>query len=432
MAFKVPSRKFSTRTHKGRACFSIPAWIQNDLSLRKFGNRVKLIIDSPTGHFEGTKQMISGSEIYGKDLNESGIKKNQSITVVALRPDHGEQRNYWALMSIPGRYDIQAAVAELDKDDWTVKRSNVRAGDRVAIWKARGRNGHRGIVALGQVVTDPAPRKPLPASRKYFLDLLSTTVDRRVIVRYVVPPKAPLWLEEDKTGLLAKLSVARATGGTVFKIAPEHWQKLVALLGGWRTGARSPEAAVVATVAARVKGKGSQTDSAPILKRVNAKVRQRELHESPLRNYDEDERRAVLESKDVIYRRLHNRMTRALDRIFRRLRPTTETSPAGRCDAIVRDYDGMSRDLLIEAKPYSDKGSIRIAIGQLFDYGRYRTRQAATDPVVLTITRPPTNYIDLLIEHGITAVWFGNENCKQIAGGKGKAWLAIAGCIGLT
>jgi len=351
--------------------------------------------------------MISVSEIYGKDLNETGIKKNQSITVVALRPDDGVQRSYWALMSIPARYDIQRAVAELDKDDWTVHNSEVKAGDRVAIWKAKGQSAHRGVVALGEVLTDPAFRAQLPASRKYCLDPRLITAAERVLLRYVVPPKAPLWLQEDKTGLLGKLSVARATGGTVFKIAPGHWQKLVALLGGWRIGAR-----------------------APILKGVKAKVRQLKLHESPLRNYDEDERRAVLESKEVIYRHLHNRMTRALDRIFRRLRPTTETSPAGRCDAIVKDYDGMSRDLLIEAKPYSDKGSIRIAIGQLFDYSRYRTRQAATDPVVLTITRPPTNYIDLLIQHGITAVWFGNENCKTIAGGKGKAWLAIAGCIG--
>ncbi|MGA2572389.1 MAG: HNH endonuclease [Terracidiphilus sp.] len=49
---------------------------------------VKLIIDSPTGHFEGMKSMRSGSEIYGKDLNERGIKKNQPITVVASRADH--------------------------------------------------------------------------------------------------------------------------------------------------------------------------------------------------------------------------------------------------------------------------------------------------------------------------------------------------------
>lgn len=58
--------------------------------------------------------------------------------------------------------------------------------------------------------------------------------------------------------------------------------------------------------------------------------------------------------------------------------------------------DDCSRDLLIEAKPDADKGSIRIAIGQLFDYARHRTRQPATELVVLTISSPAPDYIDLL------------------------------------
>jgi hypothetical protein len=56
-------------------------------------------------------------------------------------------------------------------------------------------------------------------------------------------------------------------------------------------------------------------------------------------------------SQTVTYRKRHNKMTVALDRIFSGLNPATEASRAGRCDTIVKDYDGMSRDLLIEAKP---------------------------------------------------------------------------------
>jgi len=120
-----------------------------------------------------------------------------------------------------------------------------------------------------------------------------------------------------------------------------------------------------------------------------------------------------------------------LNRIFGSFNPTTETSPAGRCercDAIIKDYDG-SRDLLIEAKPDADKGSIRIAIGQLFDYARHRSRQPATDLVVLTIPSPAPDYVDLLNDLGITAVWFGDESCERIAGGQGKTWTAIANSI---
>jgi len=166
----------------------------------------------------------------------------------------------------------------------------------------------------------------------------------------------------------------------------------------------------------------------PLLKRLSKKTTPQQIHESPLQNYDEEERSAVLASKTATYRKRHNRMTTALNRIFASFNPTTETSPAGRCDAIIKDYDG-SRDLLIEAKPDADKGSIRIAIGQLFDYARHRTRQPATDSVVLTIPSPAPDYIDLLNDLGITAIWFGDESCEKIAGGQGKAWAAIANSI---
>src|SRR4029077_15408326 len=66
------------------------------------------------------------------------------------------QRSYWAFMSNPEIYDIEKPVMELERDDWTVRRSKVRAGDRFAIWKSKGRSEHRGIVALGEVLSDPA------------------------------------------------------------------------------------------------------------------------------------------------------------------------------------------------------------------------------------------------------------------------------------
>jgi hypothetical protein len=168
----------------------------------------------------------------------------------------------------------------------------------------------------------------------------------------------------------------------------------------------------------------------PSLKQKVAKTHQSKVHESPLKNYDEDERKAVLASKTVTYRNRHNTMTAALDRIFERLQPITETTPAGRSDCVLANYDGTSRDLLIEAKPDPDKGSLRIAIGQLFDYNRYRARQAATDLAVVTIAKPASHYLALLVDLGITALWFGSESCKKISGGEGKAWEAVAAAIG--
>ncbi|MBK8690958.1 MAG: hypothetical protein IPN17_01280 [Deltaproteobacteria bacterium] len=54
----------------------------------------------------------------------------------------------------------------------------------------------------------------------------------RVVVRYVVPSDLPLWLD-DHRDVLGRLSVSRATGGTVFNVNDDDWSAVVALAGGW-------------------------------------------------------------------------------------------------------------------------------------------------------------------------------------------------------
>ena len=202
------------------------------------GFRTRRAIESALGvQFSLDEELPSKLEVWAHSLLGSGAFEGvdrTKWTFVRLRV----HPNYWALAANPQIYDIEAAIAELDEDDWTVHNSNVRAGDRVLIWKAKGRTEHRGIVALGEVLTDAAKTTPLPASRKYHLDVtLISAAERRVRLRYVVPPNAPLWLEDDKSGLLASLAVARATGGSVFRVTSEQWEKIVTLLG--QTGKRS-------------------------------------------------------------------------------------------------------------------------------------------------------------------------------------------------
>lgn len=136
-------------------------------------------------------------------------------------------------MANPDAYRVQDAVTERETDLWTVKRGDVRAGDRVAFWQAKGSGTNRGVVALGIVLTDPAELDEEPDARKYWRDGKGFGRQRRVRVRYVRPPNAPLWLENDSTGVLKTLSVARATGGGVYRIEPEQWNLLVDALGGW-------------------------------------------------------------------------------------------------------------------------------------------------------------------------------------------------------
>lgn len=152
------------------------------------------------------------------------------------------QRNYWAFLANPNEYRIEDAVRDLDEDVWIVKQSKVRAGDRVAIWKAKGRDLHRGVLALGEILTDPEWIEGSPEQKEYWRSTPKVGPQRRVRVRNVRPPQAPQWLEADQSGLLGDLSVSRATGGSVFRIEPDQWNRLIALLGGWPTDGGTPQA----------------------------------------------------------------------------------------------------------------------------------------------------------------------------------------------
>jgi hypothetical protein len=66
-------------------------------------------------------------------------------------------------------------------------------------------------------------------------------------------------------------------------------------------------------------------------------------------------------------------MTESLKQLFEGFDLRTCYGNDLRYDVLVKNYDGKSRDLLIEAKPDPDKGGIRIAIGQLLDYRRFFT-----------------------------------------------------------
>jgi hypothetical protein len=92
-----------------------------------------------------------------------------------------------------------------------------------------------------------------------------------------------------------------------------------------------------------------------------------------------------------------------------------------RFDVLISNYDATGRDLLIEAKPYPDRGSLRIAIAQLLDYRRFLPHQVGTDLAVLTITRPPQEYMELLQDLQITVLWFEDTGCGALSG-DGKAW----------
>jgi len=140
-------------------------------------------------------------------------------------------RRYWTLAARPDRYRVADAVRNLDEDWWTTGDADLHAGDRVAIWKYKGRDIHRGIVAFGEVLTDPEMHDD---DSRFWIDSDAKAAALRVRVRYVIKPSKPLWLELAPAGsVIRQLPVSRARGGTAHQVTADQWAQLMALVGGW-------------------------------------------------------------------------------------------------------------------------------------------------------------------------------------------------------
>ena len=146
---------------------------------------------------------------------------------------------------------------------------------------------------------------------------------------------------------------------------------------------------------------------------------------------DDDERLATTKSKTIIFRNLHRTMIKALRKLFRSYHFDQGKSSFCRYDYRVKNYDSKGRDLLIEAKPDPSRGNIRIALGQLLDYRRHLANRLATDMAVLTITQPPQEYINLLAELQILALWFADEKCLCLEGA-GNGWAVVEKAVSGT
>lgn len=104
-------------------------------------------------------------------------------------------------------------------------------GDKVIIWKALGGSQRRGVVALGEIISDP---EIIQAADNHFLvdSSLGHSPEPRVRIRYVCPPRLPLRIGDAMEPVLERLSVSRARG-TVFRVTEEQWEEVIEAAGGW-------------------------------------------------------------------------------------------------------------------------------------------------------------------------------------------------------
>ncbi|WP_437297642.1 EVE domain-containing protein [Sorangium sp. So ce426] len=154
--------------------------------------------------------------------------------------DGSMEGHRWALFASPDTYRVEDAVRDRAIDTWTTAGRPMKIGDRVLVWRGKGRGGRRGVVAFGEVVE--GPRGMPDHENPYWVTPPGPgDVEDRVRVRYVTPPGLPLWFDEHED-VLSGLSIARERGGTVFNVTPEQWETVVAAAGGWTQRAPVPEA----------------------------------------------------------------------------------------------------------------------------------------------------------------------------------------------
>jgi hypothetical protein len=162
---------------------------------------------------------------------------NLLFSIAGLEELTGSRR--WALFASPDTYRVEDAVRDRAIDTWTTAGRPMKIGDRVLVWRGKGRGGRRGVITFGEVVE--GPRCMPDHENPYWVTPPGPgDVEDRVRVRYVTPPGLPLWFDEHED-VLSGLSVARERGGTVFNITPEQWEAVVAAAGGWTQRAPVPE-----------------------------------------------------------------------------------------------------------------------------------------------------------------------------------------------
>lgn len=191
---------------------------------------IESILDTTFSPCSKTRDLLVSwiKDRIGEDQKPKFNTKNWKFAKLPL------SKQFWAAMSNPNVYKITEALKKKTRGDWLIKQAHVRRGDRLLIWKAKGSDKDRGIVALAEVVTDPSRR--IVSSDRFWVKKRPKKKERTVKILYLVPSGLPLWVNKDRTGILKGLSVAKATGGSIFKVNPQTWHRVVGLVGGWFDG----------------------------------------------------------------------------------------------------------------------------------------------------------------------------------------------------
>lgn len=143
--------------------------------------------------------------------------------------------SYWVFQATPNRYNLIAAIKNLDVDRWTVPsqyRHQLRKGDKVFFWKAAGKEGKSGIYAFGEITSDVGIFPELPQAKPYVID--RDYLDRNplsVDIKYINKLKSPILRSALLTHeSLKNLMVIKVRAGQVFPVRDHEIKPLYDLV----------------------------------------------------------------------------------------------------------------------------------------------------------------------------------------------------------
>ena len=114
------------------------------------------------------------------------------------------------------------------------------------------------------------------------------------------------------------------------------------------------------------------------------------------------------------HRLLHNKMTNVLRKLCHNAGLVVEEGRerSNLFDALIREYMGTERHLLIEVKTSHAPAFCHLAVGQLLDYRRQFDGRASTDLAVLFPRAPDQHAKDFLGFVGVKVLWFSSDKAK--------------------
>lgn len=134
--------------------------------------------------------------------------------------------------------------------------------------------------------------------------------------------------------------------------------------------------------------------------------------ELPLK--DEADVEAIKQSGTITQRRIHNQLTNKLRVSLTKFTLLEGRSESCMFDVLVKNYDGNKNDLLIEVKSSIESPHVRLAVGQLFDYG-FRLKGEEEFYLAVLLPERPTKEIESFLEWlDVGLMWFENDRLCTI------------------